>query len=143
MAGYTDLYNPVLDAARLMKRILKVIAVAVGIPVLFLIGCIAADQIPRSRATPPASVTDVSSCLAWLKEPMGAYRINVDGAVYYLITGPAGRFLPSGPAGYTFDSGGRFIGWSSDIGDFKTPPQIFTAGAKREKITVEELRRSL
>ena len=74
-----------------MKRVLKVIAVAVGIPPLLLIGCIAADQISRSRAKPPASVTDVPSCLAWLKEPRGAYRITVDGAVYYQITGPAGR----------------------------------------------------
>ena len=126
-----------------MKRVLKMIAVVVGVPLLLLIGCIAADQIPRSRATPPDSVTDVVSCLAWLKEPMGAYRITADGVVYFQITGPAGRYLPSGPSGYTFDSGGRFIGWSADIGDFKTPSQVFTAGAKREKITMEELRRSL
>lgn len=126
-----------------MKRVLKLIAIAVGVPLLLLIGCIAADQIPRSRATPPKSVKDVSSCLVWLKEPMGVYRITADGAVYYQITGPAGRYLPSGPAGYTFDSRGQFIGWSADIGDFKTPPQVFTGGAQREKITIEELRRSL
>ena len=126
-----------------MQRAIKVIGVAVGVPLLLLIGCIAADQIPRSRATPPKSVTDVVSCLAWLKQPMGAYRITSDGVVYYQVTGPAGRYLASGPAGYTFDSHGRFIGWSSDIGDFKTPPQVFTPASKREKISLDELRQSL
>ena len=125
-----------------MRRVVKVICVGVGVPLLLLIGCIAADQIPRSRATPPKSVTDVASCLAWLKQPMGAYRISVDGVVYYQITGPAGCYLPSGPAGYTFDSHGQFIGWSSDIGDFRTPPQVFAPGSKREKITFDELKRN-
>jgi hypothetical protein len=74
---------------------------------------------------------------------MAAYRITADGVAYYQITGPAGRCLASGPAGYTFDSHGQFIGWSSDIGDFKTPAQVFTPGSKREKITVDELRQSL
>src|SRR2546422_5787824 len=126
-----------------MQRVIKVICVVVGVPLLLLIGCIALDQIPHSRATPPKTVTDVSSCLAWLKKPMGAYRITSDGVVYYQVTAPAGRYLASGPAGYTFDSHGQFIGWSSDIGDFKTPPQVFTPGAKREKITLDELKQSL
>jgi hypothetical protein len=126
-----------------MQRALKVICVAVGVPLLLLIGSIAADQIPHARAKPPKTVTDIPSCLAWLQKPMGAYRITTEGVVYYQITGPAGRYLASGPSGYTFDSHGKFIGWSSDIGDFKTPPQVFTSGAKREKIALDELRQSL
>jgi len=126
-----------------MQRAVKVICVAVGVPILVLVGCIVADQIPHSRATPPKTVTDVSSCLAWLKKPMEVYRITSDGVVYYQVTGPAGRYLASGPAGYSFDSHGRFIGWSADIGDFKTPHQVFTPGAKREKISLDELRQSL
>jgi hypothetical protein len=121
-----------------MQRVIKVICVAGGVPLLLLIGCI-----PQFRATPPKSVTDVSSCLTWLKKPRGAYRITSDGVVYYQITGRAGSYLASGPAGYTFDSNGRFIGWSPDIGDVKRPPEVFTPYAKRETITLDELRQSL
>ena len=126
-----------------MQSAIKVICVAVGVPLLLLVVYIVSDHIPHSRATPPKTVTDVSSCLAWLKKPMGAYRITSGGVVYYQVTGPAGRYLASGPAGYSFDSRGRFIGWSADIGDFKTPHQVFTPGATREKITLDELRESL
>src|SRR3989442_4015654 len=126
-----------------MQGAIKVICVAVGVPLLLLVGCIAADQIPRSRATPPKTVTDVSSCLEWLQKPMGAYRITSNGAVYYQVTGPAGRYLASGPAGYSFDSHGRFIGWSADIGDLKTPQEVFAPAAKREKISLDELSQSL
>ncbi len=126
-----------------MKRILKVIGFTLAFPLLVLIGCIAADQVPVSRATPPKSVTDVASCLHWLKAPKGAYRITTERGVYYQITGPAGRYIASGPAGYSFDSHGRFIGWSSDIGDFKRPPEVFAPDAQRVRITLDELMRSL
>src|ERR1041384_4517460 len=126
-----------------MPRAIKVICVAVGVPLLLLMGCIAADQIPRSRATPPKSVTDVASCLAWLKQPMGAFRITDGDLVYYRLTGPAGRYLASGPSAYTFDSRGKFIGWTADVGDFPTPGLRISSGAKREKISVEELRKSV
>jgi hypothetical protein len=126
-----------------MKRALKIVLLIVGVPLLLLLAWIAADQIPYSRAKPPRTVTNVVSCLAWLKEPKSAFRITTDDAVYYQVTGPAGRYLASGPAGYSFDARGRFIGWSADIGDFKTPPQLFGGGAKREKISLHELRQSL
>jgi hypothetical protein len=126
-----------------MPRAIKVICIAVGVPVLLLIGCIAADQIPHSRATPPKTVTDVSSCLVWLPQPMGAYRITDGDLVYYRVTGPAGRFLASGPSAYTFDSRGKFIGWTADVGDFPTPGLRLSPDAKREKISLEELRKSV
>lgn len=126
-----------------MHRTIKVICAVVAVPLFLLIGCVAADRIPRARATPPKSITDVSSCLAWLKEPMAIYRVSAGGEVYYEVTGPAGRYLASGPAGYTFDSRGQFMGWSLDIGDFKTPPQVFTPDAKWESITIDELRQRL
>jgi hypothetical protein len=74
---------------------------------------------------------------------MAAYRITSGGVVYYQVTGPAGRYLASGPAGYTFDSHGQFLGWSADIGDIKKPAQVFAPEAKREKITLDELRKGL
>jgi hypothetical protein len=125
-----------------MKRVTKAAAWTVGVLLVLLIGCIAADQIPRSRATPPKSVVDVASCLAWLQHPMGAYKITDGDTVYYRVTGPAGRLVASGPSGYTFDSHGRFIGWSADVGDFPTPGLHLSENAKRQKISLADLRRS-
>ncbi len=122
-----------------MKRVLKILAWVVGVPILLFIGCIAADQIPLAQARPPKSVTDVSSCLVWLKKPMGSYRVTVNNTVYYQISGPAGRHLASGPSAYTFDAQGRFIGWSADMGDLKTPAEVYREGAKREKIPLDQL----
>ena len=103
----------------MMKRVFRILAWGLGVPLLLLIGCIAADQIPLAQARPPKSVRDINSCLAWLKKPMGSYRVTTDETVYYQVTGPAGRYLASGPSAYTFDAQGRFIGWSADMGDFK------------------------
>src|SRR5436189_6366886 len=126
-----------------MQRVIKVICVGVGVPLLLLIGCIATDQIPHSRATPPKSVTDVSSCLAWLQKPMRAYRITDGQVIYYRVTGPAGRYLASGPSAYTFDSHGKFIGWTADVGDFPTPGLHISSGAKQETISLDELGKSV
>ena len=126
-----------------MKRVCKILAWGLGVPLLLLIGCIAADQIPLAQARPPKSVTDINSCLAWLKKPMGSYRVTMDETVYYQVTGPAGRYLASGPSAYTFDAQGRFIGWSADMGDFKTPVEVFREGAKREKIPLDQLPKKL
>jgi hypothetical protein len=126
-----------------MKKVLKILAPLIAVPVVLLIGSLLADQIPFSRAKPPSSVIDVQSCLLWLNKPMAYYRVTVDRNVYYQITGPAGRYLASGPAAYTFDSSGRFLGWTADMGDFKTPAQVFSTGADRQKIGLAELPKSL
>ena len=85
-------------------------------------------------------MVDVSSCLTWLKQPIGAYRVTTDKAVYYQITGPAGRYLPSGTSAYSFDVNGKFIGWTSDEGDIHTPEQVFIKGSESEKISLDELK---
>jgi hypothetical protein len=126
-----------------MRRAIKVVCVALGVPLLLLIGCIAADQIPHSRAKPPKSVTDVPSCLEWLQKPMGAYRITEGPVIYYRVTGPAGRYLASGPSAYTFDSQGKFIGWTANVGDIPTPGVHISSDAKRQAISLEELRKSV
>ena len=126
-----------------MRRAIKLVLVAAGVPLLLLIGSIAADRIPYSLAKPPRSVTDVPSCLAWLQKPMNAYRITDGQVVYYRVTGPAGRYLPSGPSAYTFDSHGKFIGWTADVGDFPTPGLHISSDAKRETISLDELRKAV
>jgi hypothetical protein len=126
-----------------MKRLTKILKVVGVVVLLLVIGYVAIERLAYSRANPPKSVTDISSCLAWLKKPMGVYRITSSEGVFYQITGPAGGVLASGPAGYAFDAEGKFIGWSADIGDIKQPPELFETGATREKITIEELNKRL
>jgi hypothetical protein len=135
-------YTPIVKSDA-MRRFIKVVCIAVAVPLLLLIGCIEADQIPYSRAKPPKSVTNVPSCLAWLQKPMGAYRVTDGQVIYYRVTGPAGRYLASGPSAYTFDSHGKFIGWTADVGDFPTPGLHISPDAKRERISLDELRKSV
>ena len=123
-----------------MRQALKQISIAVGLLFLLLAGSIALDQIPRSKAKHPKSIADVEAFLAWHPEPMGAFKYSSGTKVYCVITGPAGRYLPSGPAGYAFDEGGKFLTWSADIGDFKNPPEIFGDGVKRQRITIKEIK---
>jgi hypothetical protein len=124
-----------------MKFALKSAGIVCGILLFLLICSFALDHVLYQRAKPPESVTDISSCLAWMKYPVGAYRITTDKAVYYQITGPAGRSLASGQAAYSFDSQGKFIGWTKDMGDFYEPPEVFVRGHNREKISLDELKR--
>lgn len=126
-----------------MRKVLKNIGLSVGLLLLFLVGCIAADQIPHSKAKPPKTVIDLNSYLVWHPKPMGAYRISSGTNTYYMVTGPAGRYIPSGPAGYAFDERGRFLAWSSDIGDFKNPPEIFGDRTKKKRITLEEIKTNI
>jgi len=123
-----------------MKRAIKLLCIACAIPLLFLIGCVALDQIPHSRATPPKTVTDVASCLAWLKNPIDAYKITTEKAVYYQIRGPAGCYLPSGCSAYSFDGDGKYIGWTQDDGDIHVPSEVYAPNAKNEKISLDELK---
>ncbi len=74
---------------------------------------------------------------------MGAYKVTDGDEVYYRVTGPAGRYLASGPSAYTFDSHGKFISWTADVGDFLTPGLHILPDAKRETISLDELRKNV
>ena len=67
-------------------------------------------------------------------------RVEVNGAVYYLLTGPRTSSGASGPAAYTFDEKGNFVGWTSDMGDIFMPPVVFTLSAQRQPIDVDVVR---
>ena len=92
------------------------------------------------RAKPPRGMTNLQTFFEWKPMPMSAWRITIGNSVYYQLTGPAGRSLPSGPAAYAFDANGQFIGWTADSGDFFTPAVIYEPGAKRERVSVTEVR---
>ena len=72
-----------------------------------------------AAAEPPAYVTNLAAFLTWRPEPDGAFRAQHKGSNFVILLGPSG-YSPrqvSGPAGYLFDSTGRFITWSPDLGD--------------------------
>jgi hypothetical protein len=122
-----------------MRPVLKGIILAFGSLLLLVVACLAADRISYARARPPKQVTDFRSCMAWLKPPIGAYKLSDRNTIYYQVTGPPGRSLPTGPAAYTFDRSGKLIGWTPDVGDKDTPGLKLSAAAKRERVSFEEL----
>jgi len=67
-------------------------------------------------------------------------KVIVSNTVYYQLFGPSGSDLPSGPAAYTFDAKGKFIGWTKDSGDIFEPSVVYSPTAKSEDLSVEEVR---
>ena len=70
---------------------------------------------------------------------MGTGTFQNAGVTYTVLLGPAGRYLPSGPAAYLFDDKARFVDWTSDMGDFYTVKYRFDLTSGR----VKGLRREL
>ena len=122
-----------------MKKKRKAVAVVLCVGILLVFGDVVANRLLYRRATPPSSVTDLSSCIAWLGKPMGVIRVTTEGQQYIMIQGPSGRLASSGTAAYTFDASGRFIGWTPDMGDVYSPSVVFSNGASRETISVADL----
>jgi hypothetical protein len=127
-----------------MKAVWKVIKYALlGVALLFLL--LLASLIPdyvyyMPRAQPPPSATNLETFFEWMPDPKWADRVTVSNMVYYQFFGPAGRWKSSGPSAYTFDESGRFVGWTKDCGDFYTPQIVYSPGAKREQISVDNVR---
>jgi hypothetical protein len=95
-----------------MKRFRWVIILGVLIG-----GCFTADYVRHRRADPTGRVSSLSEFLIWRPSTEQFALTEVDGQQYVLAYGPAGRTLPSGPAGYVFGPDGKLVDWSSDIGD--------------------------
>jgi len=123
-----------------MKTIHVVLYTLAGCLVFLMVAFAIVDNIPYWRAKPPSNVKDLRSFFAWMPEPIRAFRITVESKRYYQITGPAGRYLASGPSAYTFDEQGGFIGWTPDMGDFYTPKEVFSPKAKEEEISLDEMK---
>ena len=123
-----------------MKPNRKAVGVVFCLGILLVVAGVVADSILYRRATPPSSVTDVASCIAWLGQPMGVIRVTTsEQQQYYMLRGPSGRLVSSGAAAYTFDATGRVVGWTPDMGDVYSPPVVFAKGARREEISLEDL----
>ena len=127
-----------------MKTVWKIIKYGlIIVVVLFLL--LLASLIPdyvyfMPKAKPPQNVTNLQTFFEWKPKPMGAFKVTASNTTCYQLLGPAGRSLPSGPAAYSFDSNGNFIGWTSDNGDFFTPQVVYAPGAIHERISVDDVR---
>ena len=127
-----------------MKALLKLakyLVIFLSVCFLLLIASLIPDFVYfMPRAKPPPGMTDWLTFFEWKPEPMGAFRVSTTNGTYYQLLGPAGRWLPSGPAAYSFDAQGNFIVWSADSGDFYSPRVVYVPGAVRERIPVDEVR---
>lgn len=123
-----------------LERILfgagKVVVAIVGLFLLTLLP----EPYLHARAKPPAQVTNAVSFLEWQPKPLHVLRVTVGTNTYLQALGPAGRFMASGPSAYSFDSSGKFIGWTPDNGDIFRPPHLYGPGVTRETATISDLK---
>lgn len=79
------------------------------------------DRIPMGAARPPKGMATIEEFRAW-KGPSikGTGTYESAGVTYTVVLAPAGRLHASGPSAYLFDPQGRFVDWTSDMGDFPT-----------------------
>ena len=123
---------------------LERIFVGAGKVVLALVGLFLLTLLPEpylhARAKPPAQVTNAVAFLEWKPTPMTVSRLTAGSNIYWQVTGPAGRFMASGPSAYSFDGNGKLIGWTPDMGDVFQPRELFGPDVKRERATLEEFR---
>jgi hypothetical protein len=100
------------------------------------------DHRAHAKATPPSNVTDIKSCLAWLKLPGRIYQITDDKSVYYQINGPSSGYATgSSPSAYSFDANGKFTGWTPDADDGSVPGVHVSPTAKKEQISLTEVQK--
>lgn len=92
---------------------------------------------------PPDRMETLSDFLSWHSTPTSASRVTVRGTTYFVLEGGDGRWHPSGPATYTFDRSGNFVEWSVDSGDVEAPRVVYSRELKEERMSVEEIMRSI
>lgn len=95
-----------------MKRFRWVIVISVLIG-----GCFTVDRALHRKADPTGRASTLGEFLAWRPSAEEFALTEINGQQYVLAYGPAGRTLPSGPAGYVFGPDGTLVDWSGDIGD--------------------------
>jgi len=120
-----------------VKDYLGIICIVLGITACGL-GYMSYENVTlHSKATPPGNVTDIKSCLVWLKQPCFIYKITDGGTVYYQMIGPDGASASSGQTAYSFDGHGKLLGWTTDAAD--SPTVHFSPIAKKKTISEAEL----
>src|SRR5438093_1112284 len=82
-------------------------------------GCIVTEYVSHQRVVPPDHVKSLAAFLEWRPSINEFTVVNVNGSEHVIAYGPWSGILllPSGPSAYVFDRSGKFVDWSSDIGD--------------------------
>lgn len=88
---------------------------------------------------PPDYVKTLCEFLAWHSPPSDISRVTVRGATYFVLEGNPGRWWPSGPAAYTFDSHGNLVDWSADGWDIESPRMVYDREARSDRISLGEM----
>ena len=84
------------------------------------------EKIKYHTATPPKNMKTIDDFRKWRGDKTRSLGIyEQDGKSYTVISGPAGGYLPSGPAAYLFNCNGDFVDWTSDMGDYATEKHHF------------------
>ena len=98
-------------------RIAKILVAGAGLFVVSLL----VDLVPLMAARPPKDLKTIKEFRDWKREDItGRGTFENAGVVYTVFLAAPGRFLASGPSAYLFDDQGRFIDWTSDMGDVLT-----------------------
>jgi hypothetical protein len=120
-------------------RILLWMLSAVARGVLCLLLCLAAfflvDQYRSTAARPPDGLSTLDEFMAWKgAKVVSRGKYDHAGQSYLVVCGPPAYFLASGPTAYLFDDRGRFVDWTSDMGDCATRKHGFRlmSGAVKE-----------
>ena len=80
---------------------------------------IALDVYLSRASTLPADVTTIDHYLTRMPPPEKAYLRERDGQRYYVMVGPMPPMpaVPSSHPQYVFDTQGRVVDWTHDVGD--------------------------
>lgn len=88
------------------------------LPLLFM-GYVGLEIGLSSRVDPSGRFTDLPGYLAYRPGADRFDSVVIAGAPYVVAYRRDNGVVPSGPAVYVFDSTGKLVDWSSDIGDEK------------------------
>ncbi len=102
-------------------------------PTLLFAASFIVDAHLLSKARPPKQIATLEDFRKWkVGRIMGHGTYERSRMIYTVMLAPTGRCLASGPSGYLFDPQGRFVDWTSDMGDFYTVSNRFslTGGVK-------------
>lgn len=118
---------------------LKLLFLILGSGLALLFGSILLDQIPLSTARPPQGLQTIEQFKIWKQgKIMGQGTYQHSGVTYTVMLAPAGRYLASGPSAYLFDEQGRFVDWTSDMGDIYTRKNRYDLTSGRVKNITHE-----
>jgi hypothetical protein len=77
--------------------------------------------------------------LVWKKGAVtGRGTFETGGVTYTVMLGHPARSLASGPSAYLFDTNGKFVDWTADMGDFYTVKNHFDLTSGHVKNIIHE-----